>query len=193
MSTELIDTPDKNSPYILRMAEEGIPVAVISRVMQMPFEDVHNVLEEQAEMGFLIEIPCSDWPPTGKNADRVPATTRKPTDDDLLFLCRKNFALTNLEAAFLVLLMKHERADKEKLHHVIETQRLRRSAQPDNRELTDPKMVDVMICKLRKKLKCYSDSFKITTVWGGGYYIEPEAKREINGSLYPETTGKNTE
>jgi Transcriptional regulatory protein, C terminal len=101
-------------------------------------------------------------------------------------VCRKLFKLTNLEAGFIVLLLKVEHVTKAQLHHVIETQRLQRPSRPDNMEMTDEKMVDVMICKLRKKLKLIDPKFLITTLWGGGYFIEVPAKEKFYAKLAAE-------
>lgn len=166
-----------------RAAIEGIPVGVIARILDRPFDVVYGVLIDKQAEGVIIEIPKSDWPPTAKMSDRQPSVQKIMPEDDIKFLCHKIFGLTNLEAAFLALLMKHEHAAKEKLHHVVETQRQSRSAQPESMDTTDPKMVDVMICKLRKKLKRVDSEFLITTVWGGGYYIEPAAKAKIRERL----------
>jgi DNA-binding winged helix-turn-helix (wHTH) protein len=174
-----------------RMAQEGIPVGAIARVLQRPFEDTIEMLTTQVSYGNIVELPKSDWPPTAKLADHVPSITRKISDHDVMFVCQKMFHLTKLEAGFLVLLLKLEHASKAQLHNVIETQRLERHDRPDSMELTDQKMVDVMICKLRKKLKEIDTQFIITTVWGGGYYIEAPVKEKIYASLAQEGVERN--
>lgn len=170
----------------VRMAQEGIPVAAIGRSLAIPFADTHDMLSEALAHGQIVAIPRSDWPPGGKVLERHPTVPRRASDADVEFACRKLFTLTNLEAGFLVLLLRLDHTDKAKLHHVIETQRLRRASQPDALELTDQKMVDVMICKLRKKLKAISEDFLIKTVWGGGYYMEPAVKEKIYARLATE-------
>ena len=79
--------------------------------------------------------------------------------------------MTRLQANFMLVLLKREEADKDTLHHVIESQRAIRRNQPDNPESTDPKMVDVVICNLRKRLRSYFDAGHetIKTLWGHGY------------------------
>lgn len=177
-------TPDLTFAAIsARMAQEGIPVGAIGRVLLMSFEDTTAMLQEELAQGHIVEIPKSDWPPTARLSDHLPTVQRKVSDADVEIACRKMFKLTNLEAGFLVLLLKLDHADKAKLHHVIETQRLSRQTRPDKMELTDQKMVDVMICKLRKKLRTVDEVFIITTVWGGGYYIEPAVKEKIYDRL----------
>ena len=67
------------------------------------------------------------------------------------------------------------------LHGIIEQQRMQRQSRPNKLELTDPKMVDVMICKLRKKLRDHDARFNgaVQTVWGGGYFIDSKTKATL--------------
>ena len=171
-----------------RMADEGVPIAAIARVLSIPFADVSDILHEELLQGNILEVPRADWPPGVKIRDHLPtiAITRKTSNDDIAIVCRKMFKLTNLEAGFVVLLLKVEHATKEKLHNVIETQRAARASRPDNMEMTDQKMVDVIICKLRKKLKLIDPEFIISTVWAGGYYIELPVKEKLYARLATE-------
>lgn len=162
-----------------RAANEGIPISAIARIVELPFSDVFDVLRTALARGQIGEMPKSDWPPTAKWSDRLPSTPRSANAEDVEFQCRKAFRLTNLEAGFMMVLLRYECADKERLHNVIEQQRSHRASQPDSMELTDPKMVDVMICKLRKKLRGHDFPEAIQTSWGKGYYIEPADKQKI--------------
>jgi hypothetical protein len=40
-------------------------------------------------------------------------------------------------------------------------------------------MVDVIVCKLRKKLDAVDKSLVLTTSWGSGYYFEAGVKQAI--------------
>lgn len=184
MDTDEFLTPEL-TPLAVRAAVEGIPVRAISRILGQPSDVVYATLHEQHIMGRLVELPRADWPPTARAADHLPQMKVKPSDDDILFACRRQLKLTSLEAGFLVVLLKHDRAEKAKLHHVIEQQRQARSTRPDTMELTDLKMVDVMICKLRKKMRDLDPRFVIETVWGGGYYVDDEVKRLIVDRIFP--------
>jgi hypothetical protein len=94
------------------------------------------------------------------------------------FLCRHILHLTNLEAGFLGVLLRTLFAEKDKLHAVIESQRAARPLRPLNSsEVTDPKMVDVMICKLRKKLTPHG--IVVRTSWGKGYFLDQTVKDAI--------------
>lgn len=175
--------PEPSLAVAGRAANEGIPVLAIARILREPSDIVYASLHMLHNVGTIAEVPKADWPATAKFADRLPVIARTPTDDDILFGLRKVFSLTNLEGAFLLVLIKHERADKAKLHNIVETQRLARSARPESTELTDPKMVDVMICKLRKKLKTVDTGIVITTIWASGYYLEAAVKTRIMSHL----------
>ena len=170
---------------VANMAYEGIPIAAVARVLMIPYGDAYNLLREELLQGHIVEMPRADWPPGVKIREHIPTipVTRKTSNAEIEIVCRKLFKLTNLEAGFIVLLLKSEHTTKGKLHHVIETQRLQRASRPENMEMTDEKMVDVMICKLRKKLKLIDAEFLITTVWGGGYYIEVSVKEKIYARL----------
>lgn len=163
---------------IANAANEGVPVAAIARIVGEPLDEIYQTLKDQKAQGLIISLPRADWPPGTRVVDRVPSTSL-PDDADLAFMCKTTFRLTGLEASFLVTLLKHRHVEKNRLHHIVEQQRMTRASQPDAREATDPKMVDVMICKLRKKLKVVDPELKIETIWGGGYYIEPAMKPRI--------------
>lgn len=167
-----------------RATHEGVPVCATARILARPVEQVYHSLHVQLGLGAIVEMPKADWPATARIGDRLPSVPRTPSNDDVKFSCRKAFGLTALEAAFLLVLLTNERADKAKLHHVIEQQRLTRAQRPDKAEETDPKMVDVIVCKLRKKIKTVRQApdalpFEITTVWGEGYYLTPAVKGAI--------------
>ena len=173
-------------PLLTRMANEGIPVAAMARAVQRPSGEVLGALEAALAAGTIGGIPKFDWPPTGKLSDHVPQPSTEIPEQDLKFAARKLFKLTPLEAAILVVLLRCDHADKGRLHTVIENQRFSRAQNPDRLECTDPKMVDVMICKLRKRLKTADASYTVMTVWGSGYYIEPPTQDAILARLTAE-------
>lgn len=160
-------------PYdliVARLAHEGVPVSVIARAIGKSFSDVRDCLEYHLEIGSITEMPVSDWPPTARRADRLPAFLQKESEKIQLLSCQRVLKLTPLEAGFILVLLKRDEADKDTLHYVIETQRHMRRA--DSPEATDKKMVDVIICKLRKKLVKFN--VKIKTIWGRGYFVPEE-------------------
>jgi DNA-binding winged helix-turn-helix (wHTH) protein len=159
-----------------RAANEGIPTAAIARVIQRPFDAVAEVLTYALSIGQISEMPKADWPPGAPWRERIPTAPRVMTEDDLEFACDRVFHLTPLERGFIVALLRFEYVDKDRLFNIVEDQRFRRRP---NKELADKKMVDVMICKLRKKLRDCDPTLVIMTSWGKGYYFDPAVKQKI--------------
>lgn len=166
--------------FASRAANEGIPVAAIARIFQQPFGDVSAHLRIALACGQISQMPKPDWPPGAKWSDRSPTIPRSLHADDIEFHVKKLFRLTKLEVGFMMVLLTHDCADKDRLHGVVEQQRQSRQQRPDTQETTDPKMVDVMICKLRKKLRAVNEQVAIQTSWGKGYFFEPETKRLVS-------------
>lgn len=169
-----------------RMACEGIPVAAIARALAQPSDLVLGSLKQALHAGSIASIPKFDWPPTSKLEDHIQCHSTEIPEADLIFITRQYFKLSPLEAAFLVMFLRNDHADKDRLHSVVEHQRFTRAQNPDRIEPTDPKMVDVMICKLRKRMKAIDPTFKIETVWGSGYFIEPPVRTAIMSRLAEE-------
>lgn len=84
------------------------------------------------------------------------------------------WALTVIEAEYLSSLLKAGFCTKEALlrHHA-------RGANKD--DLPEIKIVDVMVCKLRKKLRPYG--VHISTLWGRGYALEPDQATLVKGMI----------
>lgn len=166
-------------PVAVRAANEGVPVCAIARILGVPSGNVYRTLQEQIMLGHVAGLPQGDWPPDQRAAARSQQFGKYGNLDDLMFACAQRFRMSRLEAAMLVALLSKDRLDKTRLHHVIETQRASRATQPAKLEATDPKMVDVMICKMRKKLKQVDSRVLITTSWGHGYHIDRPVKAII--------------
>jgi len=158
-----------------RLANEGIPVNVIARGLEVPAADVRLSLDDALASGRITEMPAADWPPTARRADHLPPHIAAARDSDLVTSFMRSFKLTKLMASFMLVLVKREEADKATLHRVIESQRAQRTSRPNNSEETDPKMVDVVICNLRKKLKPFA--LTINTLWGRGYYLDNQGRQ----------------
>jgi hypothetical protein len=173
------EPPQTLITLISRAANEGVPVGAIARIVHQEYEEVAFILRGALCLGHIGEMPKADWPPAAKWSDRLPSIPRSANGEDVEFQCRRTFHLTNLEVGFMVVILRSECADKDKLHNVIEQRRAARATRVDSSELTDPKMVDVMICKLRKKLRDVDPVFVISTSWGKGYYFEAAVKQKI--------------
>ncbi|MEO0870964.1 MAG: helix-turn-helix domain-containing protein [Pseudomonadota bacterium] len=84
------------------------------------------------------------------------------------------FCLTPAEASYLAALMGATRCTKDML--------LMASRRTDDD--VEIKIVDVFICKLRKKLKPFG--IEIKTDWGRGYYLTAEMKTRVSDFTKPQ-------
>ena len=173
---DLVPLPPDYGQIAARLANEGIPVNVIARGLEVPAADVRVSLDDALASGRITEMPAADWPPTARRADHLPPHIAAARDADLVTSFMRAFKLPKLLASFLLVLVKREEADKTTLHRVIETQRAQRANRPDDPEETDPKMVDVVICNLRKKIKPFG--VIIHTLWGHGYFLDASGRQK---------------
>lgn len=180
---EDLGPPLRKEPALIavRLALEGVPVAAIARGMMYTSSAIRETLQYHLEIGSIVEMPASDWPPTGRRADRMPVFLSALPEAVQLNSCQRLLTLTRLEAGFMLVLLKRDEADKDTLHYVIETQRALRRSRLNDSETTDPKMVDVVICKLRTKLK--PKNIFIKTLWGRGYYLDEESRKVAESLL----------
>jgi hypothetical protein len=149
----------------VRLADEGMPVRAIARSVRLPSEDVYEVIRDAIYRGTITEMPKDDWPIGSTRVSRNAFHgTALDNEDALKFACARYFKATRLEAAILAVMLKRSEVTKQQLHLVIEQNR-----PGENRDETDPKMVDVIICHLRKKLR--KVDIVIETIWGIGYSI----------------------
>ena len=158
---------------VLRLANEEVPVNAIARAIQNPSDEVRETIEEAILYGKVLSMPRSDWHPLQRGNRQV---TSDFTDKEILFNCQRIFKLTHLHACFLAVLMKRNEVSKIQLHHIIESCR----KQPQNRE-TDVKMVDVVLCHLRKRIKPFG--LVVKTLHSSGYYMIPEMRKKTQDIL----------
>lgn len=168
------------NPIVVRLADEGIPVRAIARAVSIASTEIYEMLRTAIANGMIVEMPKDDWPP-GSRRDARLAFSGTPLDneDALKIACARHFRATRLEASLLAVLLRRSEVTKTQLHHVIEKTRPN-----ENRDETDPKMVDVVICHLRKKLKPHGITIK--TIWGVGYLI-PASDRDTAVAILTET------
>lgn len=154
---------------IVRLADEGVPVAALVRAFKRPFGDIHQLLAKAKHLGQLLELPQSDWPPGSRRDTRASAIApiRAADINDMLLALMRQYRLTRQEARMLATLVRRPHATKATLHAAIKDD-------PDG--VGSPKIVDVVACKLRRKLTPHG--IEIVTVWGRGYYLAP-ASTEI--------------
>lgn len=159
---------------VVRLADENIPIRAITRSLKIETDIVRDTIRNAIARGTITAMPRDDWHPGPKGVQPAEVRTQKMHDDDMTFNCIRRFKVTQVQAALLVLLLKRDEVTKAMLHQSIEHLRMTRSATVNYMEETDPKMVDVVICNMRKKLKLHG--IKIETSWGRGYYISPDMR-----------------
>lgn len=166
----------------VRLADEGIPVRAIARCVHLPSDEIYEMLRTAISQGTIIEMPKDDWPPgTNRSQRSVFNGTPLEQEEAMKNACARFFHCSPLEAAILATLLRRDQATKAQLHDVVENNRPGDHA----KEATDPKMVDVMICKLRKKIKPHD--VLIETMWGTGYLIPPRMREHAVDLLIKST------
>lgn len=165
--------PEALVPIAERFADEGVPLRAIARSLKQNTEAVRFAVEEAVFKGKIVQVPRDDWPVGATRNDRTPSYVRanRVDDESMIMACGRIYHITRLQASLLVVLLNRNEVSKETLHQVIESRRA------SGKEETDPKMVDVVICNLRKGLK--PSNITINTLWGFGYYMEPAQRRSI--------------
>lgn len=158
----------------VRLADEGIPVRAIARAIKHSSEDVRDALHIAIDCGQIVSMPRDDWPAGILRDNRIPDTIGKVKleNENLIFNIARLFKVTKLQAALFSVLLKRTEVIKDTLHQVIESRR------KPNKEETDPKMVDVVICHLRKRLEVFG--IEIETQWASGYYMTPDMRKKAN-------------
>lgn len=163
------------------LANEGVPLRAIVRAMALPRGSVVSALHDALELGKIGGLPAEDWPIGTTTGDRVQATRSIQSNDaELTINAMRILGTTKLQSRLLIVLIKRQRCTKEVLHNVVEDGR------PTANDPTDPKIVDVVICHLRKKLA--KQSVEIKTIWSVGYEIVHEHRKKLldllcNGEL----------
>ena len=132
--------------------------------MQLPAE-VLEVVADAVARGIIVEPSGSEWP-QGSRAPRHPAFAGPLIDEGALLAAAQSLALTKTQAALF--LVRRKFCTNEILHGIVESRRRAHSTP------TDRKIVGVMICSIRKRLK---GRYIIQTVQGSGYFIPDDDRR----------------
>lgn len=171
------------SPVATALADEGVPIRVISRSMRIPAEDMRTHLKEAQERGELIDLPSEDWPATARRQDRLPVSSQAAELDRLTCSVRAVFKVTAQQAVVFAALLTRNELKKEQLLAAIQAQRVSRPNLPIDLDEPQIKLIDVVICNLRKRLKKHG--VQIDTMWGRGYSIS-RVNRELALKLIAE-------
>lgn len=162
---------------VARLAVEGVPVCAIARATQHATEDVSTSLKQALSAGLIVELPKPDWNPKDPVSGRSPAFKASiVSDEQYLSSIVRTFGLTKLQARMFAVLLRRNEATKDMLHAVVEANR-----EAQNKEETEKKIVDVVICNLRKRLT--PQGILVTTIWSCGYCLTPEMRTKANAML----------
>ena len=153
---------------IINLAYEGVPQRAIARALQLPANEVREVVADAVARGIIAEASESEWP-QGSRAPRHPSFAGPPIDEGtLLIAATQSLALTKAQAALFLALVRRKFCTKEILHDIVESRRWAHSTP------TDRKIVGVMICSIRKRLR---GRYTIQTVQGSGYFMPDDDRR----------------
>lgn len=171
-------TPDI-AAIVTQLADEGVPVRAIARSVHLPYAEVSELIDTAVAEGQLLQVPKSDWP-IGKGKSR---DNREPQFDpftgvsedafDLTLI--RLFRVTKLQCSLLAPLLRRKEVTRNAMHETIE--RRRKPGAPP----TEEKLVDVVICNLRKKLKPFG--LEIKTIWSQGYYMDAEHRAKVRDMI----------
>ena len=139
----------------IRMADEGIPFRAIQRVLQMQEEDLRDDLELAVYHGKLEAIPVFDWPRDSTRLNRRPLSSPIFSSELSYSMISSTFRLTRDQSVIFEQLLRHEVCTKGLLYAALATE-------------GDPKIVDVHLCNIRKRLSAHPE-IEISTIWGVGY------------------------
>ena len=158
---------------MVSLADEGVPVRAIARATHTPSEDVYAVLKGALGEGFLVELPQNDWPPGSFRRARKPSgQSLLAMDDSTIRLAVANvFKMTRLQASVFVAIIRKPEITKDQIHAAIESTRNPLS------DPTDQKMIDVVICHIRKKIKGHG--IELRTRWGQGYTLHHSERDKV--------------
>lgn len=151
---------------VIRLADEGVPIRVIARTFQRPYDEIHGVIRDAINSGRLVYCPASDWDRDTSREDRRPTTApvRAGDTEDLVWSLMPAFGLTRSEATCLAALLRRGNMTKAALHMAV---------YPDPDQAGELKIIDVYIHKVRRKIRPFG--IEIDTIWGQGYSMTGEA------------------
>jgi hypothetical protein len=141
--------------------------------LQLPANEVGEVVADAVARGIIAGPSESEWP-QGSRAPRHPAFAGPPVDEATLLAAAQSLALTRTQAALFLALVRRKFCTNEMLHGIVESRRRTHSTP------TGHKIVSVMICSIRKRLR---GRYAIQTVQGSGYFIPDDDGRRATEHL----------
>ncbi len=155
---------------VVAFARQGVAISTIARALVVGETQVRNACERALESGELLRLP-PESADDQRSATYTEITHLRGKVAEQAALLREIrlspmtiaeglgscFKLTRKEAAIVATLMQHGRVSKERLYFALYGQ---------NDDPPDAKIIDVFVCKTRKKLP---EGVEIKTIWGVGY------------------------
>lgn len=155
--------PQEMEGVAIRLVDEGVPLIAVARALRVDSDVVREFLQIAIADGRLLAVTRDDWPPGTPRSGRRPDRATQPDEDRFPLLCVRAFKVTAKEARLLSALLRRQECTKEQLLGFM---------YDANEDVPEIKIIDVFVCKLRKKLSDHA--LDIKTIWGRGYYITPE-------------------
>lgn len=174
------------SDVVVAFAHYGIAIETMGRALQLPFDYVSGICQRAINRGNLQRMP----PQTADDKrsanlqevvhlrlllDDARATIRDLSQNARLGasdLFVGIFDLTKSEAAVLGAIVTRGQLSRLALYDMVFGLR-------SENEQPEPKIIDVFVCKVRKKLKRHAPDVAIQTNWGAGYFMSPEHARKL--------------
>jgi hypothetical protein len=148
-----LQAPPPLSEIAIRLADEGVPLAVIARAVQVPSADLRAQLETAHAQGRLVSLPPHDWHPHDCRPRQALAEDRTRQAAALRVLC----AATRTEANVLLDLVQKESICKARY--------------------PSPASIDVHVFHLRRKLSPHG--IAVVSMHGFGYRLNPKDRERL--------------
>jgi len=142
------------------LADEGVPLRVIARATHTPSDVIRDTLHTARDNGTLIDLPKEDWPPGFPRDQRALQLSRMVVEDKeaVVLALQRVFRLTSTETALLMLILQSANVPKSRFNMA-------------------PRIVDVHVCNIRRRLAPFD--IIVETLWGYGYQLAGESRARI--------------
>jgi len=124
--------PVNRNRCIINLAYEGVPQRAIARALQLPANEVGEVVADAVARGIIVRPSESEWP-QGSRAPRHPSFAGPPIDEGALLAAAQSLVLTKTQAALFLALVRRKFCTKESLHDTVESRRWAQSTPADIR------------------------------------------------------------
>lgn len=158
----------RNELFMIRMAAEGIPISAIARVAEVTPALARVTIQGAKARGHIAQMPPEEW----ANPLKIERSSRDLASDELTALADslRPLKLTATEALIAAALM---------LNGLLTRSELKAVACPN--QSVQPKIVDVYVCKMRKKLQPYGAA--VETLWGRGYRMDDVSRLKLMAAV----------